>query len=177
MLKTMPASLPGVMLLEPETFADSRGYLRESYSRRRYLEQAGINAQFVQDNVSVSHKHVLRGLHFQRKNPQGKLIQVLEGEIFDVLADIDPASASYGMVASFRLSSDKGQQLWIPPGYAHGFCVISDRAIVHYKCTRYHDPHDQHGVAWNCPDLAIDWPLSKPILSHRDSMLPGLHEL
>lgn len=173
-MKVLPTSLPGVLILEPEMFADNRGDLMEAYSMRRYLQLAGIDLPFVQDNVSRSHRSVLRGLHFQRKKPQGKLIQVLAGSIFDVVADINPQSRNYGSHTTTELSADNHRQLWIPPGYAHGFCVTSDTAIVHYKCTEYYDPEDQAGVAWNCPRLGIPWPVKTPVLSDKDRLLQSL---
>lgn len=145
----------------------------ETFSTRRYTEQAGITAEFVQDNLSRSHRGVLRGLHFQVRHPQGKLVQVLQGAVQDVVVDLRAGSPTWGQHASTLLSADNRRQLWVPPGFAHGFCVLSDEALVHYKCTRYYDPDDQAGLAWNCPRLAIAWKVSQPILSTRDRQLPG----
>ncbi len=175
-MKVIQTALPGVLLLEPRVMADARGFLLESFSARRYHEQAGIRLPFVQDNVSGSVQGVLRGLHFQRRRPQGKLIQVLSGTIFDVAVDIDPQSPRFGCHAAVTLRAHEHRQLWIAPGHAHGFCVISDSAVVHYKCTDYYDPDDVGGVAWNCPQLAIAWPVCDPQLSDRDRRLPGLEQ-
>lgn len=167
--------LPGVRIIEPRVFGDSRGYFLESFSVRRYRDEAGIDLTFVQDNVSESIGGVLRGLHFQRTRPQGKLIQVIAGSVFDVAVDIDPDSATYGQHVAAELSAGNHRQIWIPPGYAHGFCVTSERVIFQYKCTDYYDPDDEDGIAWNCPRLNIPWPLQDPILSEKDKRLPALH--
>ncbi|CAM5198794.1 dTDP-4-dehydrorhamnose 3,5-epimerase OS=Castellaniella defragrans OX=75697 GN=HNR28_002129 PE=3 SV=1 [Castellaniella defragrans] len=168
--------LPGVRLIEPQVFGDARGFFLESFSARRYRDEAGIRLAFVQDNVSRSGRGVLRGLHFQRRHPQGKLIQVLEGSAFDVIVDIDPRSATFGQHAAAVLSADNHRQLWIPPGYAHGFCATSDTLLLQYKCTAYYDPEDEAGIAWNCPRLAIPWPIQTPTLSEKDRRLPGLEQ-
>lgn len=173
-MKVHQTRLPGVCIIEPQVFGDSRGYFLESFSARRYQEEAGIALPFVQDNISRSAYGVLRGLHFQRSRPQGKLIQATEGTVFDVVADIDPASATYGQYVAVSLSADTHQQVWIPPGYAHGFCVTSESAVFQYKCTDYYDPADEGGVAWNCPTLAIPWPISAPTLSEKDQQHPVL---
>ncbi|MGB6009516.1 dTDP-4-dehydrorhamnose 3,5-epimerase [Castellaniella sp.] len=176
-MKVIDTALPGVRLIEPRVFGDARGFFLESFSARRYREEAGIDLDFVQDNVSRSAHGVLRGLHFQRRRPQGKLIQVIEGAVFDVAVDIDPRSATFGQHVAVELSADNHRQIWIPPGYAHGFCVTSDSAIFQYKCTEYYDPADEGGLAWDCPDLAIPWPIADPILSDKDRHHPGVKAL
>ncbi|WP_066452962.1 dTDP-4-dehydrorhamnose 3,5-epimerase [Castellaniella caeni] len=173
-MNVQTTQLPGVRIIAPRVFGDARGYFLESFSARRYEEEAGITLPFVQDNVSRSTYGVLRGLHFQRSRPQGKLIQVTEGAVFDVVADIDPASATYGQYVTAELSADNHRQIWVPPGYAHGFCVISESAVFQYKCTDYYDPADEGGVAWNCPTLAIPWPIDAPVLSEKDKRHPAL---
>ena len=173
-MKIIDTTLPGVRLIEPQVFKDARGSFQESFSARRYRAEAGIRLDFVQDNLSRSSRGVLRGLHFQRNRPQGKLIQVLEGTIYDVTVDIDARSATFGQHVALELSADDHRQLWIPPGYAHGFCVLSDTALFQYKCTDYYDPADEAGIAWDCPDLAILWPIRTPILSDKDRHHPGL---
>lgn len=175
-MKVIDTALPGVRIIEPQVFGDARGFFLESFSAHRYREAAGIESDFVQDNVSRSAHGVLRGLHFQRTRPQGKLIQVVEGAVFDVAVDIDPQSATFGQHVAVELSADNHRQIWIPPGYAHGFCVTSDTAIFQYKCTDYYDPADEGGLAWNCPELAIPWPIQAPILSDKDRRHPGLRE-
>ncbi len=175
-MKVVDTTLPGVRIIEPRVFGDARGWFLESFSARRYREAAGIDLDFVQDNISHSTHGVLRGLHFQRSRPQGKLIQVTEGAVFDVAVDIDPRSATFGRHVAVELSADNRRQIWIPPGYAHGFCVISDAATFQYKCTDYYDPADEAGIAWNCPDLAINWPVQEPTLSDKDRQHPRLKE-
>ena len=173
-MKVFETALPGVRIIEPQVFHDARGDFLESFSARRYAEFAGITQAFVQDNVSRSTRGVLRGLHFQRTRPQGKLIQVIAGTIYDVTVDIDPGSPTFGHHVAVALSADDFRQIWIPPGYAHGFCVTSETAIFQYKCTDYYDPADEAGIAWDCPDLAIPWPTEAPILSDKDQHHPGL---
>lgn len=176
-MNVIETALPGVLVIEPRVIGDARGLFMETFSARRYREQAGIALPFVQDNLSRSQRGVLRGLHFQRRRPQGKLIQVLEGAVYDVAVNVDPESPDFGRHAAVTLSAADHRQLWIPPGYAHGFCVLGDTATLHYKCTDYYDPADEWGLAWNCPDLAIPWPLDAPILSDRDRRHPALMEL
>jgi dTDP-4-dehydrorhamnose 3,5-epimerase len=166
--------LPGVVIIEPTVFQDDRGFFLETWHARKYAE-AGIEVAFVQDNHSRSRKDTLRGLHFQRTRPQGKLVRVIEGEIFDVAADIDPASPGYGQWVGVSLSADNFHQIYVPPGYAHGFCVVSEVAQVEYKCTDFYDPADEGGVMWNDPVLGIAWPTAAPILSRRDENHPPLH--
>lgn len=172
-MQVIATRLPGVVIIEPRVFLDGRGFFLESYHARRYAD-AGIGLAFVQDNHSRSRKDTLRGLHFQRTRPQGKLVRVIEGEVLDVAADVDPASPTYGQWVGVTLSAENFRQIYVPPGYAHGFCVVSDVAQVEYKCTDFYDPADEGGVMWNDPVLAIDWPTTAPILSERDQRHPPL---
>jgi dTDP-4-dehydrorhamnose 3,5-epimerase len=176
-MNVIETELPGVLIIEPKSFGDDRGFFLETFQDERYREQAGISLPFVQDNHSRSRRGVLRGLHLQREHAQGKLIRVARGQIFDVAADIDPASPTFGRWVGATLSDDKHRQMWVPPGYAHGFVVLSDVADVEYKCTEYYFPQSEIGVVWNDPDLAIAWPCEAPILSERDRRLPRLAEL
>ena len=168
--------LAGVLIIEPMIFGDSRGFFKETFQAERYRE-AGIEYTFVQDNYSRSQKGVLRGLHFQVAKPQGKLVSCPKGAVFDVAVDIDPESTTYGQYVGVELTEENHKQLWVPPGYAHGFCVLSETADFEYKCTDYYDPSDEGGVIWNDPDVAIDWPIDQPLLSDKDSKLPTLKEL
>ena len=165
--------LPGVLLIEPKVFGDSRGFFLESYNRRRYAE-AGIDAAFVQDNHSRSSRGVLRGLHYQVRHPQGKLVSVVTGEVFDVAVDIRCGSPHFGKWYGCILSADNHLQLWIPPGFAHGFCTLSDSVDFLYKCTDYYLPEDEGGVLWSDPQLAIEWPIDAPVLSAKDAAYPTM---
>lgn len=176
-MNVLPTELAGVLLIEPKVHGDERGFFVETFQVQRYLETAGISSAFVQDNHSRSVRGVLRGLHLQRARPQGKLVRVARGEVFDVAADIDPASPSFGRWVSAVLSDRNQHQLWIPPGYAHGYLVLSEIADFEYKCTDYYDPQSEAGVVWNDPRLAIDWPIAEPTLSPKDRALPTLAEL
>lgn len=175
-MKITATALPGVLIIEPKAFGDARGFFLESFQTERYAK-AGITQAFVQDNHSRSQRGVLRGLHFQRKRPQGKLVSVSRGSVFDVAVDINPHSATFGQYVATVLSDENHLQLWIPPGYAHGFCVLSDMADFHYKCTELYDPEDEGGLIWNDPDVNIAWPLDNPLLSEKDQKLPRLLEL
>ena len=168
--------LPGVLILQPEVCRDERGFFLEHYHRRRYGDLPGLDLDFVQDNHSRSKRGVLRGLHFQEKHPQGKLVSVLAGRVWDVAVDIDPGSPSFRRWLGVELSAVNHRQLYIPPGYAHGFCALSEQADLLYKCTDFHRPEDERGLLWNDPDLAIDWPLRDPILSSRDAANPSLRD-
>lgn len=176
-MKVIDTPLLGVKIIEPKVFGDARGFFKETFSAERYAEMVGITVPFVQDNHSRSRKGVLRGLHFQKTKPQGKLVSVTRGAVYDVAADIDPNSPTYGQYVGVELSEDNHRQLWVPPGYAHGFCVISDEADFVYKCTDYYDPSDEGGVAWNCPKLNIAWPLIDVQLSDKDKNYPWLKDL
>jgi dTDP-4-dehydrorhamnose 3,5-epimerase len=173
-MNVIETALPGVRIIEPRVFGDARGFFLETFSAQRYRDEAGIDLPFVQDNLSHSVRGVLRGLHFQRTRPQGKLIQVVQGTVFDVAVDVNPQSPHFGRHVAVELSGDNRRQIWIPPGYAHGFCVTSDTATFQYKCTAYYDPADEGGVAWNCPRLDIAWPIRNPTLSDKDQRLPAL---
>lgn len=172
-MRVRETDVPGVLLIEPKIFQDARGFFLETYNRARYAE-AGIGCDLVQDNHSRSVKGTLRGLHFQTRRPQSKLVWVIQGEIFDVAVDIRPGSSTFGRWTAARLSSENRAQLFVPAGLAHGFCVLSETAEVIYKCGDYYDPGGEGGIIWNDPDLAIDWPISAPILSAKDAKLPPL---
>lgn len=175
-MKIIETALPGVLIIEPRVFGDSRGFFLETYHADRYRD-AGIDLPFVQDNHSRSRKGVLRGLHFQRSRPQGKLVSVSRGSVYDVTVDIDPHSPTYGKFVGIELNDENLRQFWIPPGYAHGFCVLSDIADFQYKCTDFYEPGDEAGIIWNDQDIGITWPISDPILSEKDSQLPNLRDL
>ena len=176
-MKVIETALPGVLIIEPKVHGDERGFFVESFQADRYRREAGINLPFVQDNHSRSRRGVLRGLHAQKQHPQGKLVRVSRGEVFDVVADINPDSEHFGKWVSANLSDVNGRQLWIPPGFAHGFSVISELADFEYKCTDYYHPDDETGVVWNDPDIAIQWPIEEPLVSSKDAALPRLAQL
>jgi dTDP-4-dehydrorhamnose 3,5-epimerase len=163
-------------VVEPDVHRDARGFFLETYHQPRYAA-GGINAVFVQDNHSRSGRGTLRGLHAQLKHPQGKLIRVVEGEIYDVALDIRRGSPTFGRWVGMNISGDDFQQLWIPPGFAHGFCVLSEVAHVEYKCTEVYDSADDISILWNDPDLGIAWPIRDPIVSAKDSRAPRLREI
>jgi len=175
-MRVTETSLPGVLLIEPVVHRDGRGFFVETYHADRYREH-GIAAPFVQDNHSRSIQGTLRGLHLQLQRPQGKLIHVIEGEIFDVAVDVRRGSPAFGRWVAVNLSADNFQQVYVPPGFAHGFCVISPIAQVEYKCTDFYDPAGEIGIAWNDPGLAIDWPVRAPLLSPRDRLHPILADV
>lgn len=166
--------LPGTILIKNEPYYDERGSFTTTYIRKNFNTFLGF--KFVQDNISISKKGVIRGLHFQEKFPQGKLIQVISGKILDVVVDINPKSPTYGKYESVILSNYY-TQFWIPPWYAHGFCVLSESATVLYKCTDYYYPEYEKGVIWNDPTINIKWPINNPILSEKDQNWPTLNEL
>lgn len=175
-MNVIPTELPGVVVIEPRVFGDARGLFFESWSAERYAA-AGIGAPFVQDNVSVSPRGVLRGLHYQWPKPQGKLVGVLRGEVFDVVVDVRAGSPTFGRWVSATLTGEQNRQLWIPPGFAHGFQVLSDDALFVYKCTDYYAPECEHAIAWNDPELGIVWPIADPVLSAKDRAAPPLRAL
>jgi dTDP-4-dehydrorhamnose 3,5-epimerase len=175
-MKAIATTLPGVVVIEPQVFGDDRGYFYESYNQNRYRE-AGINADFVQSNVSRSSKGVLRGLHYQWPNPQGKLVSVLEGEVFDVAVDVRRGSPNFGRWFGVMLSAQNKRHFWIPEGFAHGFCVLSDFATFSYQCTAMYDREADAGVLWNDEDIAVDWPVSSPLLSEKDRRAPMLKDI
>lgn len=168
--------IPEVKIIEPRVFGDSRGFFLESYHAQRYRE-AGIGVEFVQDNHSRSAKNVLRGLHYQLKHPQGKLVRITQGEVFDVAVDIRRGSPTFGQWVGDILSGDNHRQLWIPPGFAHGFCVLSDMADFLYKCTDYYHPEDEGSIIWDDADIGIEWPIEEPLLSDKDAKAPCLAEI
>ena len=168
-MNVLPTTIPGVLILEPRVFADDRGSFYESFNERAFEAAVGGPVSFVQDNHSHSRRGVLRGLHFQRVQPQGKLIRVVHGAVFDVAADIRAGSPTFGRWFGVELSADNRRQLWVPPGLAHGFLTLSETADVLYKTTDYYAPQHEHCVIWNDPTLAVAWPLTgPPILSPRD---------
>lgn len=172
-MNVIETRLPGVLILEPKVHGDHRGFFLESYRRNRF-DEAGIAQEFVQDNHSRSQYGVLRGLHFQITQPQGKLVRVTRGSVYDVAVDINPQSATYGMHVGVELSDENHRLFWVPPGYAHGFVVTSEVADFQYKCTDYYNPQDEGGVIWNDPDIGIEWPVPEPLLSAKDKALPTL---
>jgi dTDP-4-dehydrorhamnose 3,5-epimerase len=160
-MKIEPTHIPGVLLIEPDVFGDHRGYFKESWNRRKYAE-FGLDVDFVQDNLSFSRKGILRGLHFQNPTPQGKLVQALQGEVFDVAVDIRKGSPSFGQWFGAVLSAENHLQMYVPKGFAHGFCVISETALFAYKCTEYYSPQSEHSLRFDDPDIGIQWPLDEP---------------
>jgi dTDP-4-dehydrorhamnose 3,5-epimerase len=174
-LKISETELPGVLLLEPKRFGDDRGFFMELFHAKRYAE-AGIPGPFVQDNFSRSAKGILRGLHFQQPQAQGKLVQVFAGAVYDVAVDVRRGSPTFGKWVGVELSADNRRQLWVPAGFAHGFCVLSESADFHYKCTDFYSPATEQGIAWNDPDLGIPWPVTSPLLSPKDAAAPRLKD-
>ena len=167
-MNVIACDLPGLRIFEPKVFGDARGFFVETWNRRRYAE-AGLDVDFVQDNLSYSRRGILRGLHFQQPNPQGKLLQVLEGEVFDVAVDIRRGSPTFGRWCGLLLSAENKRQFYVPPGFAHGFAVVSEAALFHYKCTEFYSPKDEVSIKWDDPDLGIAWPVQAPIISERDA--------
>jgi len=174
-MKFTPADIPDVVLIEPRVFGDERGFFMETYHQGKFAE-AGITARFVQDNHSRSGAGVLRGLHYQLQHPQGKLVRVTQGEVFDVAVDIRRGSATFGCWVGYVLSADNKRQLYVPPGFAHGFCTLSDTVDFLYKCTDLYHPEDEQGIAWDDPDLAIAWPDMDFVLSDKDCTYPRLRD-
>ncbi|RDH91741.1 MAG: dTDP-4-dehydrorhamnose 3,5-epimerase [endosymbiont of Seepiophila jonesi] len=166
-MKVIETGLPGVLIIEPKIFGDERGFFTETWNKHLYTE-AGITADFVQDNLSMSRRGVLRGLHFQNPNAQGKLVTVLQGEVYDVAVDIRRGSPTFGQWASVSLSSKNRRLIYIPEGFSHGFCVTSETALFSYKCTDRYNPGAEGSILWNDPGLAIDWPIESPELSAKD---------
>ena len=175
-MRFRPTELPDVILVEPDVHRDQRGFFLETYHARKYAE-GGVPGPFVQDNHSRSVQGTLRGLHAQREHPQGKLVRAVEGEMFDVAVDIRPASPTFGRWVGVRLSGENFRQLYIPPGFAHGFCVLSEVVHVEYKCTDFYRPEDEIGIAWDDPEIGITWPLGEPVISAKDRALPRLRDL
>jgi len=176
-MKVIDTSIAGAKIIEPKVFGDERGFFLETFQARRYADEAGIDLPFVQDNHSRSAKGVLRGLHFQKTRPQGKLVRVVRGEVFDVAVDIRRDSPTFGRWEAVILSEANKRQFWVPPGLAHGFLVLSDTADFEYKCTDYYDPSDEGCLIWNDPAVGIEWPLGQPQLSAKDAQGLALAEL
>ena len=175
-MRVTPLDIHGVLLLEPSVISDHRGCFLETYHKQRYHD-AGIAEQFVQDNCSRSVRNTLRGLHFQEPHGQGKLVMALEGTVYDVVVDIRKGSPTFGKWYGVELSGKNLHQLYIPPGCAHGFCVMSETATFLYKCTAYYSPRDERGILWNDPALRIHWPISEPILSPKDQAYRSIKEM
>jgi dTDP-4-dehydrorhamnose 3,5-epimerase len=175
-VRIVPTDLPGVLIVEPDVHADGRGFFVETYHAERYL-QHGIDGMFVQDNHSRSVAGTLRGLHLQVRRPQGKLVRVIEGEVYDVSVDVRRGSPAFGRWVAVTLTAESFRQVYVPPGFAHGFCVVSPIAQVEYKCTDFYDPAGEIGIAWNDPGLAIPWPVRAPLLSPRDRLHPILADV
>lgn len=177
-MNVIKTDVAGAVIIEPKVFGDERGFFLETFQAERYKELAGIDLDFVQDNHSRSGKNVLRGLHFQKRRPQGKLVRVVRGEVFDVAVDIRKDSPTYGQWAGVYLTEENKRQFWVPPGLAHGFVVLSDVADFEYKCTDYYDPTDEGCLMWNDPTVGIEWPEGiEPILSAKDAMGKMFKEL
>lgn len=175
-VKVVEAGLKDILILEPHVFEDPRGFFVETYQQSRYRD-LGIDVGFVQDNLSFSKKNTLRGLHFQYPREQAKLVQVLQGEVFDVAVDIRMGSPSFGKWYGSRLSAENKRQMFIPTGFAHGFCVLSETALFHYKCSEYYAPDCENGLLWCDPDLGIKWPLTAPVLSDKDGAYQCLADM
>lgn len=175
-MNVIRARIPDLLILEPNVHRDARGFFAETYHAQRYRE-AGLDVTFVQDNHSRSARGTLRGLHWQIEQPQGKLVRVVAGEIFDVAVDVRRGSPTFGQWVGVPLTADSFRQLYVPPGFAHGFCVVSETADVEYKCTDFYSPAAERGLIWNDPDVKIEWPIAEPILSARDQQHPTLAAL
>jgi dTDP-4-dehydrorhamnose 3,5-epimerase len=167
-MNVLTCDIAGLLILEPKVFGDARGFFVETWNRRRYGE-AGIDVDFVQDNISFSRRGTLRGLHFQNPKPQGKLMQVLQGEVFDVAVDIRRSSPTYGRWHGVLLSAENKRQFYVPSGFAHGFAVLSETALFQYKCTEFYSPQDECAIRWDDPDIAVEWPVKTPLISDRDA--------
>ena len=176
-MKISHSKLKGCVIIEPRVFGDDRGFFLETFQAVRYKQEAGIDLPFVQDNHSRSARGVLRGLHFQKTKPQGKLVRVVRGEVYDVAVDIRKGSATFGQWKGVILSEDNKKQFWVPPGFAHGFVVVSPTADFEYKCTDYYDPSDEGSILWSDPDLDIPWPIANPVLSAKDESAKRLVDL
>ncbi len=172
----IPSQLPGVIIIEPDIFGDERGFFMETWRAAHYAEH-GIPEQFVQDNLSLSQQGVLRGLHYQHPDAQGKLITVLQGEVYDVAVDIRVGSPTFGQWMGITLSGENKNQVYVPPGFAHGFSVTSDSALFMYKCTRIYNPNTEFSIAWNDPDIGIEWPSASPQLADKDQQAPFLKDI
>ena len=172
-MKLCQAEIPDVLVIEPTVFGDARGFFYESYNEEKWHELTGLDTRFVQDNHSKSVKGVLRGIHYQIKQPQGKLVRVVAGEVFDVAVDLRESSPTFGKWVGKHLSAENKQMMWVPEGFGHGFVALED-CILQYKCTSYYYPPADTGIQWNDQDLKINWPVENPVLSKKDSELPSL---
>ncbi|KWU02497.1 dTDP-4-dehydrorhamnose 3,5-epimerase [Vibrio toranzoniae] len=175
-MKIIKTKLQDCIIIEPKVFGDERGFFLETFQEERYFN-AGIKERFVQDNRSKSSRGVLRGLHFQKLKQQGKLVNVTHGEVFDVAVDLRPDSETFGQYESVILTGENKLQFYVPPGFAHGFCVLSESADFQYKCTDYYDPSDESGLLWSDPAINIEWPIVTPLLSDKDRVQPLLSEI
>lgn len=173
-MKVTRTRLEGVLVIQPRVFGDARGFFFETFQAARYREACGIEASFVQDNLSRSVKGTLRGMHFQEPNAQGKLVYVVRGAVYDVVVDVRRGSPTFGTWFGHALTEENKTQLWVPPGFAHGFCVTSDVADFAYKCTALYAPHNERSVAWNDPAIGVAWPVAEPVLSPKDAAAPRL---
>ena len=176
-MKVVETKLKDCVIIEPKIFGDERGFFLETFQAERYAAQAGITLPFLQDNHSRSSQGVLRGLHFQINKPQGKLVRVVKGKVYDVAVDIREGSSTFGQWEAVILSEENKTQFWVPPGFAHGFVVLSETADFEYKCTDYYDPSDEGSILWNDPDLNIPWPIDDPNLSDKDANAEKLVDL
>ena len=176
-MNVIKTKLQDCVIIEPKLFGDERGFFLETFQAHRYADIAGITLPFVQDNYSRSSRGVLRGLHFQKTKPQGKLVRVVRGEVYDVAVDIRQGSPTYGQWEAVILSEENKTQFWVPPGFAHGFVVLSDTADFEYKCTDYYDASDEGSILWSDPDLNIPWPIANPVLSTKDESAKRLVDL
>ena len=175
-MEIIRTQLDGVLILVPRVFDDDRGFFLETYHKEKY-NKLGISVDFVQDNLSFSCAGTLRGLHYQHPNDQAKLVQVLQGHVFDVTVDIRSSSPTFGKWLGFHLSAENRRQIFIPEGFAHGFCVLSDTALFLYKCSDLYAPDSEGGVLWSDPDIGIEWPVMEPILSDKDAVYPCLRDI
>ena len=175
-MKVIPTQLKGVLIVEPDVYEDARGFFLETWAQKRYAE-AGLPQTYVQDNLSRSSRGILRGLHLQHPFGQGKLVQVMRGEVFDVAVDVRVGSPTFGQWVGSELSGANHRQIYIPPGFAHGFCVLSDDALFSYKCTEAYHRETEVGIRWDDPDLGIDWPVEDPLLSDKDAKFPPLRDV
>lgn len=175
-MNIISTDIEGVLIFEPTVRGDSRGFFMETWNQARY-RAAGLDLEFVQDNVSYSNQGVLRGLHYQNPQPQGKLVQVLRGEVLDVAVDIRVGSPTFGKHVACLLSGENHRQIYVPVGFAHGFCVLSETALFSYKCTEFYDPETEGGILWCDPDIGIDWPVQSPVLSEKDTNYSRLKDI
>lgn len=175
-MNVIETKIPGVLIIEPKVFGDARGFFKETWQKERY-EDIGITGEFIQDNLSFSTQGVLRGLHYQHPHEQGKLVSVVMGEVFDVAIDIRVGSPTLGQWVGVTLSEENHRQFWVPPGFAHGFCVLSENAYFTYKCNDAYTPSAEGGIMWNDPDIAIDWPIKDAVLSDKDQIYTRLKDV